>query len=38
VSANPVIGFRITFISFALLLLSSLPLVFLMPSGKREWV
>lgn len=38
VSASPAIGFRITFISFSLLLLSSLPLVFLMPSGKREWV
>ncbi|HVN25991.1 MAG TPA: MFS transporter [Syntrophorhabdales bacterium] len=35
-SLNPVTGFRITFIAFGLLLLSSLPLVFLMPSGKGE--
>ncbi len=36
VSANPVIGFRITFISFGLLGLSAIPLVFLMPTGKNQ--
>ncbi len=35
-SANPVIGFRITFIFFGLMLLSSIPLVFLMPTGKKK--
>ncbi len=38
VSANPAIGFRITFTFFGLLLLSSIPLVFLMPTGKKQWV
>ena len=37
VSAQPAIGFRITFIFFGLLLLFSIPLVFLMPTGKKEW-
>jgi hypothetical protein len=37
VSANPAMGFRITFIFFGLLLLFSIPLVFLMPTGKKEW-
>jgi len=36
-SSNPVNGFRITFIFFGLMLLSSIPLVFLMPTGKKEW-
>jgi EmrB/QacA subfamily drug resistance transporter len=36
-SSNPVNGFRITFIYFSLGLLSAIPLVFLMPSGKKEW-
>lgn len=30
-------GFRITFIFFGLMLLSSIPLVFLMPTGKKKW-
>jgi MFS family permease len=30
-------GFRIAFISFGLGLLFSIPLVFLMPTGKKEW-
>lgn len=38
VSAQPVIGFRIIFIFFGLVLFSSIPLVFLMPTGKKEWV
>ena len=37
-SATPAIGFRITFISFGLALLLTIPLVFLMPTGKREEV
>jgi MFS family permease len=37
VSSNPVNGFRITFIGFGLALASSIPLVFLMPTGKKEW-
>jgi len=36
-SSNPGNGFRIIFISFGLGLLFAIPLVFLMPSGKREW-
>jgi MFS family permease len=34
-SSSPANGFRITFISFGLGLLFAIPLVFLMPSGKR---
>jgi xanthine/uracil/vitamin C permease (AzgA family) len=30
-------GFRVTFISFGLGLLFTIPLVFLMPTGKKEW-
>ncbi len=36
-SSNPVNGFRITFISFSLGLLFAIPLVFFMPTGKKEW-
>jgi MFS family permease len=36
-SSDPVNGFRITFISFGLGLLFAIPLVFLMPSGKKEY-
>jgi EmrB/QacA subfamily drug resistance transporter len=36
-SSTPANGFRITFISFGLGLLLSIPLVFLMPSGKTGW-
>jgi len=36
-SSNPRNGFRIIFISFGLVLLFTIPLVFLMPSGKKEW-
>jgi MFS family permease len=36
-SSTPANGFRITFISFGLGLLFSIPLVFLMPSGKKGW-
>ena len=36
-SSNPVNGFRITFFSFSLGLLFAIPLVFFMPSGKKEW-
>jgi MFS family permease len=36
-SSTPANGFRITFISFGLGLLFSIPLVFLMPSGRKEW-
>ena len=35
-SSNPGNGFRIIFISFGLGLLFAIPLVFLMPTGKRE--
>ena len=35
-SSNPGNGFRITFISFGLGLLFAIPLVFLMPTGKKE--
>ena len=37
VSSNPGNGFRIIFISFGLGLLFAVPLVFLMPTGKKEW-
>ena len=37
VSVDPNAGFMITFISFGLLLLSALLLVFLMPTGKKGW-
>jgi hypothetical protein len=36
-SSTPARGFRITFISFGLGLLFTIPLVFLMPTGKKEW-
>jgi EmrB/QacA subfamily drug resistance transporter len=36
-SSAPVIGFRITFITFGLGLLLTMPLVFLMPTGKKGW-
>ncbi len=36
-SATPVLGFRATFIGFGLGLLGTIPLVFLMPSGKQRW-
>ena len=36
-SSTPANGFRITFISFGLGLLFTIPLVFLMPAGKGEW-
>ena len=36
-SASPRTGFRIAFISFALALLCAIPLVFLMPDGKKGW-
>ena len=36
-SRTPAFGFRTTFISFGLALLCSIPLVFLMPSGKGSW-
>ncbi len=34
VSSSPEVGFRVIFISFGLILLSTIPLVFLMPTGK----
>jgi EmrB/QacA subfamily drug resistance transporter len=34
-SATPAAGFRVTFISFGILLLLTIPLVFLMPTGKH---
>jgi EmrB/QacA subfamily drug resistance transporter len=37
VSSTPVDGFRITFIFFGLLLMASIPLVFLMPTGRKGW-
>ncbi len=37
-SSNPVDGFRITFISFGLGLLLAIPLVFLMPTGKKDFI
>ncbi len=36
-SATPVLAFRATFIAFGLGLLATIPLVFLMPSGKQQW-
>jgi len=36
-SATPASGFRMTFIAFSLGLLFAIPLVFLMPSGKKAW-
>jgi EmrB/QacA subfamily drug resistance transporter len=36
-SSTPANGFSITFISFGLGLLFTIPLVFLMPAGKGEW-
>jgi EmrB/QacA subfamily drug resistance transporter len=36
-SSNPDKGFRITFLSFGLVLLLAIPLVFLMPTGKKGW-
>ncbi|OPY77962.1 MAG: Multidrug resistance protein 3 [Syntrophorhabdus sp. PtaU1.Bin058] len=36
-SSNPHTGFRTAFISFALALMFSIPLVFLMPDGRKEW-
>ena len=36
-SSDPINGFRITFTSFGLGLLFAIPLVFLMPTGKKEW-
>ena len=35
--STPESGFRATFVSFGLGLLFTIPLVFLMPSGRREW-
>jgi EmrB/QacA subfamily drug resistance transporter len=36
-SATPTGGFRTTFVSFGLGLLFAIPLIFLMPSGKKGW-
>ena len=36
-SANPATGFRITFIAFGLALFLTIPLVFLMPTGRQGW-
>ncbi len=36
-SSSPAKGFTVTFISFGLALLCSIPLLFLMPAGKGEW-
>jgi MFS family permease len=36
-SSTLVSGFRTTFLSFGSVLLFTLPLVFLMPTGKKEW-
>jgi MFS family permease len=36
-SSTPANGFRTTFISFGLGLLFTIPLVFLMPTGKKGW-
>ena len=35
-SSNPRSGFRIVFVSFALALMCAIPLVFLMPDGRKE--
>ena len=37
VSSDPTTGFTIVFISFGLTLLVSIPLLFLMPAGKKAW-
>ncbi len=37
VSATPLAGFRLIFLSFGVALFLSLPLTFLMPAGKRAW-
>ena len=36
-SIDAAAGFRITFIAFGLAFLLSIPVVFLMPEGKRAW-
>jgi MFS family permease len=36
-SASPGRGFTITFIFFGIVLICSIPLVFLLPTGKKEW-
>jgi EmrB/QacA subfamily drug resistance transporter len=36
-SSNPAAGFRITFVACGLAILFTIPLVFLMPAGKKEW-
>jgi len=36
-SATPAAGFRLTFLAFGVVLLCTVPLVFLMPTGKTEW-
>ncbi len=37
VSATPAHGFRFAFFSFGTVLFLTIPLVFLMPSGKKGW-
>lgn len=36
-SATPATGFRLTFLAFGVVLLCTVPLVFLMPTGKTGW-
>jgi hypothetical protein len=36
-SSNPDTGFRITFMACGLAILFTIPLVFLMPAGKKSW-
>jgi len=36
-SASPAAGFRLTFLAFGVVLLCTVPLVFLMPTGKTTW-
>jgi len=36
-SSSPAKGFTVAFVSFGLTLLCSIPLIFLMPAGKRAW-
>jgi EmrB/QacA subfamily drug resistance transporter len=36
-SSNYRSGFRVAFVSFALVLMCAIPLVFLMPDGRKEW-